>query len=838
MNVPRHVLMGAAVLATLVALPGCSDEPFAVEQLPHRASTAPNGTISLEISLNPFLGDRYTAALRLDGLNEPVGAVEGILTWDPARIRLVGQGQPPGTLVLINRRFLPRGRAHLIAVAPRGLETPRMTHLVFQTLPEADGPGTVEFQPESVLLLAGSEVPVQPGPMRQTAGLPRVRTNGVLSTEDWRKRLRQEMPGSGPQGTGPSRVPGAADLFGDATQDGIVNGSDVLFAARVVVEILSCFVGSTGGPGIGRDCVAANVRPVNPPGLGETSDDCAPGIETCGTLDRKVNGADVLAIAREAVAIDEPVVGEPIPAGLASRDTVFLSGEVTGVRTLSEDSVYVLSGEVTVGTDLQAGELVVEAGGRIEGDGPGSALIISRNGRIRAEGTPFQPIVLACRNGTTEGCWEGLIVNGNAPVNSGDPSNPVGVRDPVGGCLEEGGSSPGVYGNCQPADSSGVLRWVRILHAGAQGVPALHLRGVGETTLLEQLYVVESGGEGIRVSGGTVRIRKIRVIGPREAGLAWDGGWSGLLQFAVIQADAGTVRMVDGANLASDPDALPRSAPHLRNVTLVGAPDPGHAPLSSGSVLLRDGTAGILRSFLFYQQPTPGAYALDIDGAETFQQLASASLLVDSSAFGGYANLGDLDADPPDVLPNVYPPDVEGSYLRLPERGNRVISGFDSVDELLLGPWEGVPDLRPARGAALAETTCPQADPGMGFLEPVSFCGATGVPSFLGEIPWFEPAPPVVFQQVPLDPQPALLHIAVVDTVSGVSLKGVYLSGSAAGVTGPDGLYHGYAPVPDSVALYSLSGLPPGCEALGSLETVLNIGARNERTVAFGAECR
>lgn len=826
-------------LIAAAAWVGCEAPPTSVPQdaVPTVYEEGAVVSLILEQGWLPSSGD-MVVAVRVEG-EVAVGVVEGVLEWNPLGGTLVGQAHPDGSLVLVNDASLSLGRAPFIAVAPTGVADGRMAHFVFEVpggRPSDLGlrilvetVGSLDGQPLEVGSIGSGDAPSPMG----------VEPEALVSPETWELRLetRDSVAPVRPRPGGPSLVPGASEVFGDATQDGVVDGSDVLFGARVAVELLECFVGTTGGPGIGRDCIAANVRPANPPGLGEPLDDCGPGIDACGTLEREVDGQDVLAIAREAVGIDEDIVGELIPRAPVSPDTVFLSGDLGASRKLARDTLYILQGRVSVGTGTTAGELTVAAGTRLEGDGPGSALVIGRNGRIFAEGTPYEPVVLTCRGAPTPGCWDGLFVNGNAPINFGSPSSAVGTRDGTGGCLENGGGSLGLFGNCVSADSSGVLRWVRVLNGGAADLPSVHLRGVGSGTTVEQLYIVGSQADALRVAGGIVGLRDIRVIRPGRAGLAWNLGWIGRLQYAVIQAGVGSLRLIDGSNLVGSPDAAPRSAPHLRNVTLVGVADPAAAPLSSGSIRLHGGTAGTLRSLLVHQQPTPNAFALDVDDPETFDQLMSGALTIESSVFGGFAGLGDLDVDPAGP-PNTFSPDVEGGYLRSSVSGNTILSSFSVVDSILRGPWEGVPDLRLVPASSSASIVCEveTMDP---WFEPVSFCGAVPAPAFVGEIPWFEPAPAEVFSKVAFDPEPVLLHIAVVDTASGMTIPGVLLEGPTDGVTQADGFYHAYVPSVDGFAVYSLKGdnFPPGCEPLGQTQTLLNLVPRDERTEVFGAVC-
>jgi len=88
-----------------------------------------------------------------------------------------------------------------------------------------------------------------------------------------------------------------------------------------------------------------------------------------------------------------------------------LAGSITGVRTLSKDTVYTLRGFVYVNS---GGVLNIPAGTRLVGDTtvPGSALIVLRGARIEANGTAAEPIVLTSARSAgnrAPGDWGGLV---------------------------------------------------------------------------------------------------------------------------------------------------------------------------------------------------------------------------------------------------------------------------------------------------------------------------------------------------------------------------------------------------------------------------------------------
>jgi hypothetical protein len=585
-----------------------------------------------------------------------------------------------------------------------------------------------------------------------------------------------------------------------------------------------------------RDCIAANVAPANAPGLGEPTDPCPPGLEVCGGFERIIDARDVLIVRREAVGIDEAVAGELIPRPTTLGDTVPLSS-FNGTRTLHADTIYRLSGIVSVGTDGAAGatgELVIPPGVRIIAESD-AALVVTRNGRIRADGTTFQPITFDCAGGPVAGCWRGIRIHGNARINRGTPGASPATARSVGGCTEAaGGPSEGAYGGCADADSAGVLRFVRVLHAGAAGA-GVELRGVGSGTVVRQVYVTHSAGDGVAVLGGTTPLREVRVQLPRGRGFRWDEGWRGTLQWMAIQAGSSTQAAIEGSS-SDVAGAMPVSEPQIRNVTVVASPDAATSDSFSGGIRLRGGTRGRLSSFLVLGRPHPDAYMIDIDGADTWSHATTGSLVFDSSLVAGYGKLGEQDADPTGIG-MLYSTDADGQYLRQAHLGNRLVHQFAQLDSILRGPFATVPDLRPVPSAVVTATTCGTGAPP---FDPAPYCGALPSPDMtLGAIPWLEPAPPAGTVGTALTPTPGYAVIVVHGVRPGqpqFPLPGVSIASGITGATDANGRYRAYVATDPSGGgasgfVITVGSLPAGCSNPGP---IVNLGPPSGLEQVYG----
>ena len=277
----------------------------------------------------------------------------------------------------------------------------------------------------------------------------------------------------------------------------------------------------------------------------------------------------------------------PLVIGAGGRDT-----EISADTTWTNDRIYAVRGQVFVNAGAT---LTIEPGTLVLAKGLGASIVVERGGRIVARGRPHAPIVMTCEEAVGqrfEGCWGGLRVLGNAPVARG--------TNLAEGIVPE--TRP-LYGGHDPLDSSGVLRYVRVEFAGA-GAPAaagpagLGFYGVGSGTRIDHVQARASAGDGILFSGGTANCMYCVSSGSTDDELAWALGWRGTAQHVFLQqGSAGGDRAIEGANDESGFGTLPRSAPRLYNLTLVGGsvPAPGYRS-RGGGILLRAGSAVTVRN--------------------------------------------------------------------------------------------------------------------------------------------------------------------------------------------------------------------------------------------------
>jgi hypothetical protein len=219
---------------------------------------------------------------------------------------------------------------------------------------------------------------------------------------------------------------------------------------------------------------------------------------------------------------------------------VLAAGDITVNTTLTANNVYLLDGWVYV---KSGATLTIQAGTIIRGSKANKgALIVEKGAKIIAEGTAQNPIVFTSNQDAgsrSYGDWGGLIVLGDATVNKTDP-------------IIEGGPTS-TYGGSNDADSSGVLKYVRIEFPGVAFQPdkeinGLTLGGVGNKTKIENIQVSFCGDDSYEWFGGTVNAKHLIAFRGWDDDFDTDYGYRGKVQFAVSLRDPAVADAGSGSN--------------------------------------------------------------------------------------------------------------------------------------------------------------------------------------------------------------------------------------------------------------------------------------------------
>jgi hypothetical protein len=387
----------------------------------------------------------------------------------------------------------------------------------------------------------------------------------------------------------------------------------------------------------------------------------------------------------------------------AEGDVVVLTGVIEENMTLTSDKTYLLRGGVFIGSG-EEGEpsitLTIEPGTTIYGESSTKGmLVITRGSKIMAEGTAAGPIVFTSDKpvgSRNRGDWGGLIINGKAPINTGEEA------------YGEGGT--GYYGGNDPNDNSGVLRYVRVEFAGREISPDNELNGiafqaVGSGTVVEYVQVHMNKDDGIEMFGGNVNLKYAMVTGAADDSFDWTDGWTGKAQFVVVQqAPDDSDNGIEADNNGEDNIATPVSNPTIYNFTFVGAPGSDKSDIG---LLLREGTKAKLYNGIVMGFQESG---LDIDHQATFDNAAAGELVVDNCIF--YDNK-------PENFKNDDDDDLtfdEKNFATVTNKNNMEASQSPVVDAYN----QTAPNFAP-QGPALSHT--PKSPPSDGFFQPANFIG-------------------------------------------------------------------------------------------------------------------
>lgn len=271
---------------------------------------------------------------------------------------------------------------------------------------------------------------------------------------------------------------------------------------------------------------------------------------------------------------DNDTVTNPGPD---SSKFVTLKGDISANQTLTADKKYLLSGFVYV---KSGATLTIEPGTVIMGDKASKGtLIVTRGGKVMAEGTAEKPIVFTSAQAAgarREGDWGGIILLGNAKVNAGEAKIEGGLVPTAGGDEK----AYIYYGGQDDADNSGSLKYIRIEFAGLPYSPdneinGLTMAGVGNTTKISYVQIYRSGDDAFEWFGGSVNCDHLVATYTWDDDFDTDNGFSGKVQFAVAQryktiADQSGSNGFESDNDANGTNNTPQTSAVFSNVTIVG----------------------------------------------------------------------------------------------------------------------------------------------------------------------------------------------------------------------------------------------------------------------------
>jgi len=274
--------------------------------------------------------------------------------------------------------------------------------------------------------------------------------------------------------------------------------------------------------------------------------------------------------------------------GTGTGGAVNISGVYTENLTLDANTEYIINGPLLMSRGTT---LTIPAGTTLKAQpvGVNAYIAIQQGARINALGTQSEPIVLtSAASDPKSGDWGGLIILGNAPINSTAAGSTDTATSEVGQ-LSYGGNVPG--------DDSGDISYLRIEYAGGAidgnaELNGLSLYAVGNGTSIDHVQIYLGSDDGVEFFGGTVNIDFISVVGAEDDSVDWTEGYRGTLTNVYVEqlasADGDSGFEMDGFNTDfSLEDTSLLSRPTVTNVSIVGNND------NSRAFRVRAGSGGI-----------------------------------------------------------------------------------------------------------------------------------------------------------------------------------------------------------------------------------------------------
>ncbi|WP_218849743.1 hypothetical protein [Winogradskyella vidalii] len=293
--------------------------------------------------------------------------------------------------------------------------------------------------------------------------------------------------------------------------------------------------------------------------------------------------------------------------GGEENENIVKSGILTADETWTSDNIYELDGKVVVDEDVT---LTIEAGTIIKGgegqESLASALVVDQGGKIIANGTASNPIIMTSvldnievgqTSGTNldqndVGLWGGLIILGRAPISvSGDVETAqiegIPATEPYG-----------QYGGTDVSDNSGTYKYISVRHGGItigadNEINGVTMGGVGNGTTIDHVEVIFNQDDGFEWFGGTVNATNLITWGNGDDGLDADQAWSGSVTNAIViqGAESGSALELDGP----EGSAATSNGYTMSNITLIG-----DATTNSKIADCRDGLIANLENVLVY----------------------------------------------------------------------------------------------------------------------------------------------------------------------------------------------------------------------------------------------
>jgi hypothetical protein len=292
--------------------------------------------------------------------------------------------------------------------------------------------------------------------------------------------------------------------------------------------------------------------------------------------------------------------------GSAGAAEILVSSDITTSTTWTKNNVYRLTKQIYV---TNGASLTIEAGTVIASTtGVGGSLAITRGARLFAQGTAAEPIIMTSTsdvatwtNGNPKtGTWravanewgnlticgrayigkygQGAVGTNTAAPNAANYANMEGLVDD--------GTGRTYYGGGDDMDDSGTLSHLSLRYGGkvvglGNELNGLSLGGIGKSTEIDHIEIMNNVDDGIEMWGGTVDLKYFSIWNIGDDSLDLDHGWRGKAQFGLIVSGYSIPGAASGSGFpdsmfeidgAAKSDAQPVTTCSLWNMTAIGQP--------------------------------------------------------------------------------------------------------------------------------------------------------------------------------------------------------------------------------------------------------------------------
>lgn len=344
--------------------------------------------------------------------------------------------------------------------------------------------------------------------------------------------------------------------------------------------------------------------------------------------------------------------------------------QIDGVVKVGSGNVTVADAAAVTAIKTAGVTLTIEPGVSVKAFDD-AVLLVTRGSQLIADGTRAAPITFSSLddNFDGEGEWGGIIIQGFAPQFGKGNTGACFGGGTVCNVVGEGGTFVGVYGGNEPADNSGVIRYVRIAEGGLVAGPnneinGLTLQGVGHGTLIDYVQVHSNLDDGIEWFGGTVNVTHAVLTSNDDDDIDFDEGYKGNIQFAIVKKN----QVKTAPTGSNDPRAIEANSSNqdqvtatdavLSNLTLLGGPVNNADGKTQPGILLR----GAVKTAIFNSAVkgfNTGCVRIDdalVSGVTTLSVVNLTNIITDCTN-GIYANARMADGGS-NVVTGAFTPDA------------------------------------------------------------------------------------------------------------------------------------------------------------------------------------